>query len=48
MMSLFKVKILENAPKQIHDKIDIEKISKEFSFTPSCPIEAVFKNKINI
>jgi nucleoside-diphosphate-sugar epimerase len=43
-----KVKILENAPKQIHDKIAIGKISKEFSFTPSCPIEAVFKNKINI
>jgi len=43
-----KVKILENAPKQIHNKINIEKISKEFSFTSSCPIEAVFKNINNI
>ena len=31
------VKVVENAPKQIHNKVCIEKIVKEFLFTPSCP-----------
>ena len=42
------VKIFDNAPKQIHNKVNIEKISKEFLFLPSCPKKAIFDQNSNL
>lgn len=42
------VKVIENAPKNIHNIVRIDKIAKEFLFSPSCPKKAIFDSKSNL